>query len=68
MLAIGRGLMAGPDILLLDEPTLGLAPIIVTEVFEKVFGDQPSPEDHDPSCRAQHQGDFGYCGPGLCLE
>ncbi len=36
MLAIGRGLMAGPDILLLDEPTLGLAPIIVTEVFEKV--------------------------------
>lgn len=36
MLAIGRGLMAGPDILLLDEPTLGLAPIIVTEVFDKV--------------------------------
>ena len=36
MLAIGRGLMAGPDVLLLDEPTLGLAPIIVTEVFEKV--------------------------------
>ena len=37
MLAIGRGLMAGPDVLLLDEPTLGLAPIIVTEVFEKVL-------------------------------
>ena len=36
MLAIGRGLMANPDVLLLDEPTLGLAPIIVTEVFEKV--------------------------------
>ncbi len=36
MLAIGRGLMAGPDVLLLDEPTLGLAPIIVTEVFEKI--------------------------------
>ena len=36
MLAIGRGLMASPDILLLDEPTLGLAPIIVTELFEKV--------------------------------
>ncbi len=36
MLAIGRGLMAGPDVLLLDEPTLGLAPIIVSEVFEKV--------------------------------
>ena len=36
MLALGRGLMADPDLLLLDEPTLGLAPIIVTEVFEKV--------------------------------
>lgn len=36
MLAIGRGLMASPDVLLLDEPTLGLAPIIVKEVFEKV--------------------------------
>ncbi len=36
MLALGRGLMASPDLLLLDEPTLGLAPIIVKEVFEKV--------------------------------
>ena len=36
MLALGRGLMAAPDVLLLDEPTLGLAPIIVAEVFEKV--------------------------------
>ena len=36
MLALGRGLMAGPEMLLLDEPTLGLAPRIVREVFEKV--------------------------------
>ena len=36
MLALGRGLMASPELLLLDEPTLGLAPIIVTEVFQKV--------------------------------
>ena len=36
MLALGRGLMAAPELLLLDEPTLGLAPIIVTEVFHKI--------------------------------
>jgi branched-chain amino acid transport system ATP-binding protein len=33
MLAIGRGLMAGPKILMLDEPSLGLAPIIVATIF-----------------------------------
>jgi len=34
MLAIGRGLMARPRLLLLDEPSLGLAPLIVSEIFE----------------------------------
>ena len=34
MLAIGRALMARPDLLLLDEPSLGLAPIIVETIFE----------------------------------
>jgi branched-chain amino acid transport system ATP-binding protein len=33
MLAIGRGLMARPKILMLDEPSLGLAPILVAEIF-----------------------------------
>lgn len=33
MLAIGRGLMAKPKYLLLDEPSMGLAPIIVKEIF-----------------------------------
>jgi branched-chain amino acid transport system ATP-binding protein len=33
MLAIGRGLMARPRVLLLDEPSMGLAPILVEEIF-----------------------------------
>jgi branched-chain amino acid transport system ATP-binding protein len=36
MLAIGRGLMARPSVLLLDEPTLGLAPIVVDEVLGRL--------------------------------
>ncbi|HTY22900.1 MAG TPA: ABC transporter ATP-binding protein [Desulfomonilaceae bacterium] len=36
MVAIGRGLMGCPKLLLLDEPSLGLAPLIVKEVFEAI--------------------------------
>ena len=36
MLAIGRGLVTGPKVLLLDEPSLGLAPIVVERMFEVI--------------------------------
>jgi branched-chain amino acid transport system ATP-binding protein len=36
MVAIGRGMMAGPKLLMLDEPSLGLAPFLVEEVFRVI--------------------------------
>jgi branched-chain amino acid transport system ATP-binding protein len=36
MLALGRALMARPKLLMLDEPSLGLAPLVVREVFRAI--------------------------------
>lgn len=38
MLAIGRALMSRPEVLLLDEPSLGLAPLVVESIFETIQG------------------------------
>ncbi len=38
MLAIARGLMSGPDLVIIDELSLGLAPVVVHELFAKLHG------------------------------
>ncbi len=38
MLAVGRALMSQPDLLMLDEPSLGLAPLVVKEIFRTIEG------------------------------
>ena len=41
MLAVGRAMMSKPEVLLLDEPSLGLAPILVQEIFSIIQGSTP---------------------------
>lgn len=38
MLAIARGLMADPKLLILDEPSLGLSPVLVSQIFRLIAG------------------------------
>ena len=54
MLAIGRALMANPRLLLLDEPSLGLAPVIVDKIYE-IIREINCAGRHDPARRAERQ-------------
>lgn len=64
MLAIGRGLMLDPDLLMLDEPSLGLAPSIVDDVFNMI--ERLHEEDitillvEQNASRALELADYGY--------
>ena len=37
MLAIARGMMSDPELMMLDEPSLGLAPIVIDEIFDLIL-------------------------------
>ena len=64
MLAMGRALMARPKVLLLDEPSMGLSPIMVDKIFE-VVADIHSAGHHDPAGRAERQPRAGAGRPRL---
>ncbi|HKX09004.1 MAG TPA: ABC transporter ATP-binding protein [Stellaceae bacterium] len=80
MLAIGRGLMAEPRLLILDEPSLGLSPLLVEEMFALIAGIRAdglsvllveqnvvqSLEIADRACVLEH-GQFVLAGPAANL-
>ncbi len=55
MIAIGRAMMAKPSMLLLDEPSMGLAPQIVAEIFEIVRDLNQKEGRQHPAGRTEHQ-------------
>jgi hypothetical protein len=66
MLAIGRALMMQPKILILDEPTLGLAPVILEQLSKALEKAAPDHADHGAARRAERDLRAAACRPGLC--
>ena len=64
MLAIGRALMARPKLLMLDEPSLGLAPMLVNEIFRIIREFKHEGPDHFAG-RAERQESPTVCRSGL---
>ena len=67
MLAIGRGLASAPDLLMLDEPSMGLAPAIADAIFERIHQIHRSTAHH-PAGRAARRRGAGTCDHGYVLE
>ena len=65
MLALGRALMAKPKLLVLDEPSLGLAPLIVREIF-RTIASLREPRRFGAARRAERPRRAGDCGLRLC--
>ena len=64
MLATGRGLMSRPTLLLLDEPSMGLSPILVEEIFPHHPRDQLARHEH-PAGRAERADGAFHRAPRL---
>ena len=56
MLAIGRGLASAPRLLMLDEPSMGLAPAVADLIFERIARDASRGPAHYPARRAARGG------------
>ena len=67
MLAIGRALMSNPDILLLDEPSLGLSPAMVQELFAALAAGARG-RRRTPARRAERAGEPADRRPRLCAR
>ena len=66
MLAIGRGLASSPKLLMLDEPSMGLAPTIADLIFERYRRSTAQNQIDHPSGRAARRRSAGIRRPRLC--